>query len=329
MTNVVERLESYYPFDQDIIDTVAEVAARQQSMTYQEYFDSLFIGKPEMIDGGAQIVDIHPLSDWDGRRARVIHQPMANPLDPNMLYQAATIYASDPTVRTIVTGNPSGIGYGQNLLSRDDREKVMNGNLRPTIDAVSRYLTSTGVESVEHIGYSYGADKAAVAAEFANDYDQEVMTSVHIEPVSVVKRSLAKLGAAFMSTNKELSRYVDASDTPAFKAARKESVGMVTYSLGLARLSNLAIAQALGRDGFEGRMDRALTNQPEMKSSIIWGTDSELAIDGLVSAITGRLIAKYGGERVVPTRLPGQKHALPNDIHLQAALVLRGLGETI
>lgn len=278
-----------------------------------------------MIDGGAQIVDIHPITDWDERRARVIHQPMANPLDPNMLYQAATIYAVDPSVRTIVTGNPSGLGYGQNILSREDRRKVASGDLRPTIDSIAKYLTNTGVEYVEHIGYSYGADKAAVAAEHADKYDQEVTASIHIEPASVIKRSLVKLGAAFISTSKELARYVDASNVPAFKAARKESVGMVTYSMGLARLSNIAIAKALAQDGFEGRVDRALTNQSEMKSCIIWGTESELAIDGIVIAISDRLIAKYGGDRVGTIRLPGQKHLLANDIHLQAALVMQGL----
>jgi len=44
-----------------------------------------------------------------------------------------------------------------------------------------------------------------------------------------------------------------------------------------------------------------------------------------MQAITGRLRRQYGTDRVKPIRLEGQKHALANDIHLQAALVLEGL----
>src|SRR5690606_14178235 len=105
----------------------------------------------------------------------------------------------------------------------------------------------------------------------------DVPYAVAIEPASVKKRSILGLGNAFKSTEKALSGYVDANELPAFKAARKESVGPLNYVLGLGRLSNLAISKGLSGDGFMVRTAEALGAQSDMVATIAWGSESELA----------------------------------------------------
>lgn len=336
MSDVAERLQSYYPFSDEITETVADVAAFQKRFDhYKDYFTAIELPEPlvykahDSVETEIAVLDIKPRQDYDEHKARVLHLPMANPLDPNMLFQVATIYQSDPSDRLIAVGNPSGPGYKTGIQRGHDRRKsVSSGNLLALVDPILLYLKHNRIRLADHIGYSYGAEKAAVAADFGSLYRQYAMRSVHTEPVSVKQRNLLRLGADFAASNKALNSYVEASDTPAFIDARTDSVGPLAYNIGLMRATNLAIAKALGRGSFETRMREALQpwpEEPEMTSTIIWGTESKLAIDGLTQELAGRLQASFGEDRIRTISLPGQKHALANDIHLQAALVLEGL----
>jgi len=323
--NTAERLEGYYPFSQGVIETVANFADHQKDFdSYQAFFDSLGIG--ETIKWQAEgylpveILDIRP-KEHDPREAMFVRLPMANPLDPNQIFQVATLAGTNPTKRLIAIGNPSRGSYGTGLLNREQRKAVAHDDLRPLVEPSHLYAAKQKIETGTEVGYSEGALLAPASAAMTS---YAVNRLISIEPV-VQKRSLPKLGKDFMSTAKELKGYVQASDTPIFEEARKDSVSGLTYNLGVLRLTNLAAARTLAHGKFEQQMGQALDQQADMIASVIWGSESELALDGVVREIIHSLRGNHGHNRVGGICLPGQKHALANDIHLQAAVVLESL----
>lgn len=320
-----ERLEGY-GFNPHVVDTVSDFADQiSQHDNYSETFEAVGIGELKTVqyDGymPVSLLDIRP-EEHDPKAAMFIHLAMANPLDPNQLYQIAAIAGTNPNTRIIAAGNPSGPGYNTGKLTQSQRKAVAHGDLRPVVDPMVKYAEENGIDWADQVGYSFGADRAMTAAT-SDAY--QVRKAVAIEPASVKDRNLVKLGLAFGSTAKHLDHYVKESGTPAFEAARKDSVGAMAYNLGLARLSNIAIARCLSIRGFEQRTDDALEVHPETEATIAWGTESELAINGLMKPIVHRLQRSHGAQRVNPVVIEGGKHALANDIHLQAAIVLNGL----
>jgi pimeloyl-ACP methyl ester carboxylesterase len=333
-----ERLSAYYPFDEDVLERVSQAADEQRSESWDtmskkvpkaRIFDPRFGSKP------VGVLDIIP-KDHDG--VQVYHLPMGNGLDENMTARIATLAATEPTKRIIAFGNPGAPGINTGKIEHHrNRKEVKKGDLRAAIDPALQYLAEREIDTATHIGFSYGADRAAASAQYANLYDQQVPQSILMEPASVQNRELfglkslgvLKLAADFGSTAKALDGYVKAAGSDAYlearKLAEKRGHGLLGYTLGLARLSNIAIAQALAKDGFEGRVDAGLESQAQMRADILWGTDSELALNDLMVGITDRLIKKYGANRVGATALEDQKHAMGDDIFLHTAMVLQAL----
>lgn len=321
-----DRLERY-GFATPIIEVVSRFAEEQQGHDdYGATFESVGIyGLKRVIFSGylpVDVVDIQPSAGYDPDEAMLVHLAMANPLDPNQLYQLATIAGTNPNKRIIAAANPSGLGYDSGRLTRPQRANIRAGDLRPAVEPAIKYLESQGINRVHQVGYSYGAERALTAAS-ADAF--ETPSCVAIEPVSVIKRGLIGLGLSFASTAKELERYVGDSQTPAFEAARSESVGATAYNIGLLRPSNIAVARGLARERTDQRAREALLTHPELVVYAAWGSESELAVYGVTKAIIDGLRKTFGGDRVRERVIEGGKHALANDIHLQAAAVLEGL----
>lgn len=317
------RLEQYNAFDQKVIERVAAVAEEQlHTDNYRQFISNYVLGEnlTENDAKNASILDIRP-REHDPKAALMIHLAMGQPLDPNNIYQIATIAAVNPHIRIITKGNPSGLGYAKQGLDREQRELASRGNFSPLTEPLMRFAEENGIESVDQYGYSFGADLAMTAASKEAFDTPNVIV---VEPASVVKRSLIGLGIAFGRSNSTLQEYVDLSG-PAFAAARKESLGMAGFGVALARLSNLAISRGLSEGYFGGRAAEALSVQPDMQATIAWGTDSELSLHSATSDIVRALRADYGEDRVQAIKLEGQNHALANDVYLQAALVAQGL----
>jgi pimeloyl-ACP methyl ester carboxylesterase len=324
-----ERLQTYHPFDQDVLDDVSEVAERQRSQTWEEVRTQLPNTEYFTPDGGKtiEVLDIKPKGGHD--QTQVYHAPMGNGLDENITTRIAALAASQPNTRIITVGNPGAPGQNSNKLKVAQLLGVWMGDLRAAVDPTLQYLAKNGVETATHIGYSYGADKAATAAQHAGQYDQEVPRGILMEPASVKKRSMIGLASDFGSSAKALDTYVQATASDAYREARKladkRNHGLTGYVLGLARLSNIAISHALATDQFEHRVDKALSEQDEMKVDVVWGSESELSIDSLVLDIVDRLQTQYSHRRVRGTVVHGQKHAMGDDIFLHAALILQSL----
>ncbi len=324
-----ERLLEYYPrFDERIIDRVAEVAYRQRGTSWEKIRRGLPDTKVFSTGNFAiELMDIISANGYD--ETWVYHCPMGNPLTDRMQLRIATLAAAQPDKRIVGIGNPSGPRQGVGKLPSSTLHAVWSGDLRPTIDPAMRYLSAQNIDKATHIGFSYGAEKAAAAAQYADRYDQAVPHGLFMEPVALKERGLLELGRDFNSTATALDGYVNAAANPAgveaSERAAEKSRGMFGYILGLLRLSNIAIAHALTEDGFESRATEALVKQEQMKTHLVWGTESELALHALMTKVTKRLTDRFGLDRVSSMKMEGQKHAMGDDLFLHTTIVLQSL----
>lgn len=327
----VERLLGYYPFDRSVVETVADVANRQRSRIWPSITSSLPEIKRYVPRHGKPIdvLDIIPEAGYDD--VLVYHPPMAMALNANMVMRVATLALAEPSKRIITAGNPGAPGQDGGKLRTIDLPQVWKGTMPPTVEPVLEYLVSQHIHHSKQAGYSYGADKAAALSAVADRYDHEVRHGIFMEPASVVIRGLGKLLPDFMRSNAALDAYVQATQCEPYYEARRvadrQGHRLPGYFLSLLRPSNVAIAHALSLDGFEARVDAALTKQSEgehpMVVSNVWGTDSEIAIHTPMFELTNRLIEKFGPERVERTSIDGGKHAMGDDIFLHTALIMQ------
>ncbi|MDZ7786308.1 MAG: hypothetical protein U5L95_04275 [Candidatus Saccharibacteria bacterium] len=325
--STAERLEQYYPFEQNVIDEIAEFADYQSGFeSYRDFFGAVGIPEVQVVshDGsnGATVVDVRP-KDHDEKDALVMHLPMGNPLNSNQLYQVATIAGTNPDSRVIAFGNPSSGKFRGESFTRSERKNLINGELRPLVENGLRYLEAQGVESANEIGYSYGALKVLASANYAA---HSVDNVVSIEPVNPTRSSI-KLGLVdFPSTEKALGDYTGPAkeEFASFKNARDDEPGMIAYVSGLARLTNLAIGRALAHTEYGSYAGHSLDNHAMNSLSVVWGSESELADDTVMQEMISDMQTVYD-DRVKAMRLEGQKHAMVNDPSLHAAIVKQAL----
>src|ERR1035438_9736811 len=163
-----ERLHAYHNFDNDVVERVSEVADKQRNETWDTLKGQLPDNQVFTPKGGkpVEVLDIVPKADYDG--THVYHLPMGNGLDENMTTRVATLSAAEPTKRIIAVGNPGAPGQASGKIKSRDLRSVWNGDLRAAIDPTLQYLNSQGIDTATHIGFSYGADRAATAAQYAD-----------------------------------------------------------------------------------------------------------------------------------------------------------------
>lgn len=322
-----QRLEECNCFSPQTIQTVATVAEQQARYTrYQEFLHTVGVPAVQLhvTKGGSGVpfVDI-PAKTKQPTGVLVIHLPMANPLDSNQLFQVATIAAATPNYRVIAFGNPSGGRYAfrqQNLSMKHRRAIARGGTVEPLVAAELDYLKSQGVRQVVHAGYSYGALKAMFASYYESAV--EVQGVICIEPVAH-PRSIVQLTSDFLRTDNPLNKYVNRSRIPAFIDARKHAIDGVSYRRGLVRPINIAVAFLLARTDFMTLFKKILTKRPTIHAVIAWGGKSELGND---AHMTTALHAITNINRHVHAlRFAEDTHALANDIHVHAAIILEAL----
>ena len=330
----VERLQGYYPdFSQETLEAVGEFTDWQRQFgSYQAFFDSVGVKEPVVkhYEGmkPAAVVDVQP-SEYDPAEALLYRLPMANPLDGNQLYQIASLAGTNPNKRIIAIGNPSGPGLGRGKLSFADQRKALkwtkNDNIHPElkklVEPSIKYLDEAGVEERHEVGYSYGALLAVIASVYG---ESPVRNMVVIEPV-MGERTMRELGADFKATEKALGNYINANELQTFKEARADGQSMVRYILGLLRPTNITVSNILAHTNFDTWNMAAHLVNPEMRSTPAWGSESELALDGLMLQMVGRIQRTRREGSTRPIRIEGGKHALANDLALQEAIVLEGL----
>ncbi len=327
-----ERLQDYDLFDQYVIDETAYVANLQSRLSYGEFLDQFEIPEPtvEHCYGTKplEVLDIIPRVDYDETQARVMYLGMGNRLDASQVYQIATVFAVDPTVRTIAFGNPSGPIRRAGAMTLRECWEVSRGDTRPLIDGPLQYIASQGISVTEQNGFSYGTLPVMAAAEHAERYDQRVDHMTTIEPADIKDRganrvlAMLSLFGDFAATGGPLKDYVETSGIEAYSEARHDTVlGLANYLSGVVlRPTNLARASVLAGGHYEVRAMRALNAQPGAQLDLIRGSESELAVNGVMNVMANYLKSIYKN-RVRDTVVPGGRHNMVNDIHLQAALL--------
>ncbi|HET8709616.1 MAG TPA: hypothetical protein VFL85_05060 [Candidatus Saccharimonadales bacterium] len=327
--HTAERLRVIYPFSDEVLAAVDEVAGRQQRMSCERLLATanvLTVRDYQPLEGKpVKVLDIIP-PNGEYEAVQVFHLPMAGSMNLDRMVRTATLAAAQPTKRLVAVGNAGEIGAKGGKLSIEDAFDVWKGDLAPTVSATMQYLEAQGIEEAEHVGGSFGADKAVEAAVVASRYDQSTTQLVAMDPASVKHRSPLEIKQDFARSEEPLSDYVRATACPAYYEARHHSGGILRYKVGLFRLSNLAVAHALTFDGFGSRINQALAENRQLPATLIWGSASELADDRIMQPMAAGLTEQYP-ERFRAMRVPGQRHAMMNDIYLNAALVLQGLAE--
>lgn len=329
-----ERVSQYFDFSDDVLASVTEAAERQNCLTFKELVMDLRINEGPLIIPGEngskpiEVLEFKPKSDYDERYKRVLQTPFGSSIDECTVWQAARVFGADPTVPLVLQGGPSSEKPDVGRLTLGEIGFVaITHNLRPTVDPLLRYLKKQGVTQTEHMGYSAGSDKAATAIQYSDRYDQEVITGVLIEPATVLKRSLLNLTLTFIRSGKPQRGYIDKSGCSQYIACwdRNTQMDFIRYCLRLGRLSNLAVATALSRDGFAGRLDATLASQPNSVITVGWGTKSELTDNPSMERIVSAALQEFGSQRLHCMPLRGMYHAGMDDLDLYAAMMLQGL----
>lgn len=333
--NIPERLQTFYDFDSEVVEAVTKAAADQAKLSFSELADKYGVGNgPEVIPStrdyrSFEVLTITPKGEYDETEARIYHLPINLTVDPGMAMRGIRMFAADPTKQLILTGNPSAVGHPHNRLKFSGIKQVWHGDITPTVDPLLTYLGRRGIRKIANIGYSYGADKAAVASSQSPLQRIPITTTqgVFMESVAVDERSLLQLAKDFSAAEPELNVYVAASESPALDQAREASdTGFARYALGLLRASNLAIAMALTKPTFVGRVTNALMQNPGMRAAIARGTASEIDPKHALSpAVDDLKRSVLVGGQVSELVLRGMHHAGGDDINLHAAIVMQGL----
>ena len=322
----MHRLAEYYPFDEDVLAVVAEVAERHRDKDWVDLARELpepqiyrqAEGKP------VTVVDFRP-QEYD--QTLVYHPSMGCSIDPNSLAIMQVIAKACPDKRLIAAGNPGSFGISTGKLRFRDLTMVATGNLQPTVEPIADYLEkTTDGEEVVHVGYSFGADKAAAAvAHQLQEGALNVVQGIYAEPAAVVKRGIIQLARDFQASDKPLQDYVARANSQAYNEAReqaaRESYGLPGYVLGLLRASNIAIGLALTRDGFGGRVAAGLESRPDMRVDIVSGSASEIARAVPLNKTVSDLQWQFGHDRVRHAVIKNGKHAMGNDLFLWAATI--------
>ncbi len=321
------RLRRYFPFSETVVETVATYAATQaQFTTYKAFFKSVTVPTRATLystarHGSVEVVDVAPRGSEKG--TIVVHLPMGNPLDPNQLYQVATIAGTNPGYRVIGFGNPTGKPYyykDQNLTFMKRWSIASLRSTRPLVEAELSYLDSQNIRSAIQVGFSYGAIKALL--ESAHSENGTVKGLVMIEPVSHT-RSLRRLINDFKSTLGPLGEYVQKTGLETYKEARRNGIEGKQINRGLVRPISLAIAFMLSRIDLRTEIQKFTAKNPTVPITVAWGSRSELIDDARMAAIVAEL--QKSGAPLQAIRLPGLHHALANDVHLHAAIVRQAL----
>jgi hypothetical protein len=326
-----DRLEAYYPFDSDVLGRVEETADWQNRLSFSELATRYGVTGPQRIrpfydNRTVEYFQLTPEGrNPEDRDVRVYHAPFGTTADKNMAMRAFRLLGAEPSKPLVVVGNPAAPGLRSGGYRRKDLSAIWNGDLRPAVRPAVKLLEYKDVNQADFIGFSFGADAAATAAQIAKDHGITANHVVATESVAVVNRNLLQLGHDFYQAVDRVDEAVKRSSSPPLFEARDDAdVGDARYMLGVVRASNLALAHSLSLPLFENRVIDALNAQPELRVSVSWGDRSELAPFEVTSSLAERLQHNYG-QRVGAMMLRGMDHAGGDDIDLHAAIVLQGL----
>ena len=335
--NTAERLLEYYPFDDDIVASVADAAAGQNQRHFSELATHYNLAErlqnvPALhyANRSFELLHMTPTGDYDETKARVLVAPFAMPVNDAMAMRVLRLFAADPSEQLLVIGAPAPIGNRHNRPQPGALRTVWRGDLKPLVMPLIMHIRHGNndalhrVAALDTLGFSYGADAAMAVSVAAAERGIAAECGVWVEPGSARRRTVRKLrndAKVLGEYRLHFDRYVqDADSMPLREALCGSEVSELRYAGGLMRLSNLAILRALSRGDFADRAAQVLHGNPRARATIAWGTKSEFVSEQAMQWLVARL-----GNRVGALALTGMHHAGGNDIDLHAAIMLQGL----
>lgn len=324
--------ESYYPFDDDIHEAVARAASDQDRLSFAELADHYNLDeavKTTEYDGRpVQSVTFTPEGDYDETHTQVYHVPFAISLDPNTLMRLMRLHAANPSEQLISYSNPGTIGQpGGKLKPSDLLHIVRTHDLSPAVAPQQADLASRGIASADRLGYSAGTLQALAAMEYEDSIGIEA--GILVEPVAVAKQSLFKLAGSFMGSGSEVWKHINQTDSQPYTDVRSKKVagidiGLINYSVGIGRATNLVNAREMARGGIYDRAYEVLRHGQADSLTFAWGTESEISKPELTTLQVAHLQERYG-DRVQAMELNGMQHAGGDDINLHALIMTQAL----
>jgi hypothetical protein len=326
-----ELKPGYYEpfFDDHTNEIVRDIFDRQQAQSWQRFITEHQVPNLSVFEPSSgkpvQVFDMRPAMGHE--RTVVYHGGMGDSLDSNVVAHLANVsialnraFPEAPT-RLISTSNPGRLGNRYGKLTREGMRQLRDGDFRPTVEAALEYAQNQNIEARVDIGYSFGADKAVAAANYAEIYGQNTTHAIVMEPSSLEEKSLIGLGSDFFRSGSKLNVYAEATGSQAYLEARLASGGLLTYSAGLLRKSNWAITNAIRDGGFEERVNHLMNTHPEVHLHLIWGEESELTNHGLMTQIANRFSETYSA-RLNTRSYTGLHHAHADDLRLHTATII-------
>lgn len=326
---------SYHLFDDDLHEDVARAAHDQDALIFEELADRYRLDDTVRVtdcDGRpVQSVTFTPEVDYDETHARVYHVPFAISLDPNTLMRLMRQFASDPSEQLIAYSNPGTVGQtGGTLKLSDIRHIVRTHDMTPAIAPQQADLANRKLASVDRLGYSFGTLQALTAmGEHAPHPEVETQAGILVEPVAVAKQNIFKLAGSFLSSGAEVARYIDQTDSAPYSLVRNQrfyglDIGLVNYSIGIGRATNLAAALQIAHGGIYDHAHEVLTRNQADSLTFAWGTASEISEPETTAQQVATLQEQFG-DAVHEMPLQGMHHAGGDDINLHALIMNQAL----
>lgn len=325
----LERLVTH-DFDQDIIDDVAQIAERHQSgTTWDNYQATAGFPTPTVFEPKhGKCIEVWDRVPKDHDDTLVVYSSSTNPLNANILFRYSVLAEALPNTRLIAFGSPAGIGRKAGRVALKDLTILGNGDYGPTIESPLAYLRDSRVGVSCQQGLSLGAEKVMSAAIHAERFDHQVTQTVLIEPGSAVRLTHREMLNALTNSYSRVADYQRTSESPVYQDAIANSMARLKGRLWYCSPTNIGIFAAMTRGGLDKKLDTVLRSDSNIKASVIWGEESELAIHAKMQEILAHLITLHGKERLSAMPLKGQGHALGNDVYLHAAATLQALRNT-
>ena len=160
------------PFDRSVIERAAAVAEQLHNLSPDQIYRTLGFQDPDIREyegyNPVEFLRVEPPGGaCDPNYAVVVYQPMAAPLDNLAKLRLAFLAAAFPGVRLVTVGNPSGERHSYGLLTRPQRIQIVQGDFRPFIEPMLWFLDEEKITRAAHLGYSFGAARAAATAAYA------------------------------------------------------------------------------------------------------------------------------------------------------------------
>lgn len=225
----------------------------------------------------------------------------------------------------IMLANPNVLNGSKIKLSKEDKEQLRSGELGPMAKELLSAVEQRGIGRIAIYGFSNGADLGLAASREAYSSNLDVDSTSVGDPASAEERNLGQLGKDFMkASNKSLKEEMASSGIDLVDTAF--GTGLVDFSrfgASIFKRVNLEMAQAMGRNSFENRVQEIIDGGMLDSLVIGYGDRSAIAKPDKIEPILGRLYDKNGQDAFISVKFTDSEHTFGDNLEKVAYLITR------